>query len=554
MTEKQFIADDEELMSEWDRGENAYLNPERLTRGSNKRVSWICKKCDHRWSTSIYHRATKGGGCPKCRHSKRKNYNSSTSLQDTHPEIAANWHPTANRKFTIDAFTRGSRFEAHWQCKACGFEWECRIQRYNDCSECKKSAKIAQNNLAKNHPELLEEWDYSKNKTLPPENVSYSSSKSAWWKCSKCGYEWEARISNRAVLKRGCPFCANKVVVRGGNDLCTTHPELANEWHLAKNDKLNPHDVTYGSGQKVWWICSQGHEFEATILHRSHGTGCPYCHSGRQTSFAEQATFFYVKKLYPDAISRFTAGFLGRMELDIFIPSINYAIEYDGEAWHKKDTIKREQKKYQLCRRQGIKLIRLREKMPELASDIADYMYSTEKLYEPKMLSQMLAELLKRINFSSSWMLGSPVDINIERDRFEIQQYRTIMRSGSMAEKYPDIAKEWHPDKNEKLTAEMFKPASDQKVWWKCSACGHEYLASIGHRTSGTGCPPCGVEKVTAVKRKAVNMIDPATGNIIETFISISDASRKMKVNSSNITMVCKEQRRMAGGFVWTYA
>ena len=109
-----------------------------------------------------------------------------------------------------------------------------------------------------------------------------------------------------------------------------------------------------GNAQK---IMNTKHRF-----HRAHGTECPKCHSGRQTSFAEQATFYYVKKLFPDAINRYTADFLGRMELDIYIPSIKYAIEYDGEAWHKKTAIHGEEKKYQLCKENAIKLIRLEKK------------------------------------------------------------------------------------------------------------------------------------------------------------------------------------------------
>jgi DNA-directed RNA polymerase subunit RPC12/RpoP len=27
----------------------------------------------------------------------------------------------------------------------------------------------------------------------------------------------------------------------------------------------------------VWWICSKGHEWHATILSRNKGSGCPYC-------------------------------------------------------------------------------------------------------------------------------------------------------------------------------------------------------------------------------------------------------------------------------------
>lgn len=400
---------------------------------------------------------------------------------------------------------------------------------------------------------LMGEWDQEANFALDTSKLTRGSNKKAWWKCSKCEYVWEAKISNRSILGRGCPCCANKVAVEGINDLKTTHPQIAKEWHPIKNGNFTPQNITYGSGKKAWWLCPLGHEYQATILHRSSGTNCPVCNSGRQTSFAEQATFYYVKKLYPDAINRYTATFLGRMELDIYIPSIKYAIEYDGEAWHKKDKIKREQLKYKRCQENGIKLIRLREKMSELGSDIADYQFSTEKLYEHKNLQHIIIEILKRINFSDGWMRNSAIDVNIERDRFEIQKYKLKLKKESLLEKFPQIAEEWHPTKNGSITPCMFKSRSDHKAWWICLDCNHEYESTIGHRTYGTGCPKCAIEKVTQAKRKAVNMINPKTNTVISTFISISEASRQMKINNSNISMVCKGQRSKAGGYSWSY-
>ena len=209
-----------------------------------------------------------------------------------------------------------------------------------------------------NKEHLLQEWDYEKNNNVTPKDITSASNKKVLWNCQKCGYVWQAKISNRAILGRGCPCCANKTVVPGINDLATTHPEIAKEWHPTKNGDLTPQKVTHGSGRKVWWLCPEGHEYKATILHRTQGNGtnCPTCNSGRQTSFAEQAVYYYVKKYYPNAINRYTAKFLGKMELDIYIPSIKCAIEYDGEAWHKKDNIHREQCKYNLCKNNGIKL------------------------------------------------------------------------------------------------------------------------------------------------------------------------------------------------------
>lgn len=399
----------------------------------------------------------------------------------------------------------------------------------------------------------MAEWDFESNQSLDPNRLTIASNKRASWKCSKCGHHWEAKISNRLVLGRGCPLCANKVIVNGRNDLATTHPELAKEWHPTKNQELTPTSISFGSGKKVWWMCSTGHEYQATINHRSSGTDCPICHSGRQTSFAEQAVFYYVKKLYPDAISRYTSSFLGRMELDIYIPSIKYAIEYDGEAWHKRDTIKREQLKYKRCQENGIKLIRLRERFPELGSMIADYQFGSDVLYKTENLTRVIEEVLKRLNFSHGWLRENPIAVDIERDRFDIQEYRTKMKARSLLTEFPNIAEEWHPTRNKILSPEMFKPRSDQKVWWQCPTCNYEYESSIGHRTYGTGCPKCGIEKVTKAKQKPVRMIDPDTGDTIKTFVSISDASRKLKINSSNISMVCKGTRKKAGGYYWTY-
>lgn len=51
-----------------------------------------------------------------------------------------------------------------------------------------------------------------------------------------------------------------------------------------------------------------------------------------QTSFNEQALYFYVRQLYPDAENRNRTR-LG-CELDIYIPSINAAVEYDSLSYH----------------------------------------------------------------------------------------------------------------------------------------------------------------------------------------------------------------------------
>ncbi|MBW2412695.1 MAG: PilZ domain-containing protein [Deltaproteobacteria bacterium] len=67
-------------------------------------------------------------------------------------------------------------------------------------------------------------------------------------------------------------------------NLYVLKPELIMEWHPTRNNDLRPRDVTPGSGKKVWWLCREGHEWQAAIYSRSRGSGCPLCYNGNQSN------------------------------------------------------------------------------------------------------------------------------------------------------------------------------------------------------------------------------------------------------------------------------
>ena len=54
-------------------------------------------------------------------------------------------------------------------------------------------------------------------------------------------------------------------------------PNLVKEWHPSANGILIPTKVTVNFSKKVWWICRESHEWQATIQSRLNGGGCPYC-------------------------------------------------------------------------------------------------------------------------------------------------------------------------------------------------------------------------------------------------------------------------------------
>ena len=71
-----------------------------------------------------------------------------------------------------------------------------------------------------------------------------------------------------------------------------------------------------------------------------------------------------------------------------------------------------------------------------------------------------------------------------------------IPGENDMASIFPDIAKEWHPEKNNTLSPSMVAPFCKLRVWWRCPL-GHDYMTTVESRTAKhSGCPYCAGKKV----------------------------------------------------------
>ena len=203
------------------------------------------------------------------------------SIVKLYPEIAKEWNYERNGKLTPEMFTGTSHKKVWWRCSK-GHEWESIISNRTDkkrgCPYCANQKVLpGVNDLATRNPTLANEWHPTKNGTLRPSQVFPGSNKKVWWKCAE-GHEWQAVIYSRNN-GNGCPYCSGKKILAGFNDIATTDPELAKEWHPTKNSTLTPRDLTRGSGKSVWWICSHGHEWKRSPNGRTSkgGNGCPIC-------------------------------------------------------------------------------------------------------------------------------------------------------------------------------------------------------------------------------------------------------------------------------------
>lgn len=110
--------------------------------------------------------------------------------------------------YDIDKITIGSSKKVIWKGK-CGHIWESTISHRiggRGCPYCAHKKVIkGVNDLMTMNPKIANEWNYNKNEESP-DTVFNTSNKKVWWICPK-GHEYQAKISNRTALGRGCPTC-----------------------------------------------------------------------------------------------------------------------------------------------------------------------------------------------------------------------------------------------------------------------------------------------------------------------------------------------------------
>ncbi len=194
------------------------------------------------------------------------------------------WDPVQNGDLTPEKISYGSKQKVWWRCED-GHRWQASVTartcNESGCPYCMGRRPIpGENDLAHRHPELVAQWHPTKNGSLRPDQILPGSQQRAWWICEK-GHVWSATVKSR-VSGCGCPVCANREAAACENDLATTHPLLAAQWHPTRNGTLTPRDLVAGTHKKVWWLCEKGHAWQASVVSRtSGGTGCPVC-TGRK--------------------------------------------------------------------------------------------------------------------------------------------------------------------------------------------------------------------------------------------------------------------------------
>lgn len=274
----------------------------------------------------------------------------------------------------------------YWRC-ALGHVWFQRsywIDRYtrqgkNQCPYCRNEKLLTGfNDISHHNPEVMCEWDWDANNAdgIYPDEIRFNDRKTIiHWIC-EYGHKWDAtagtRLNRSGRTKRdGCPYCAGKRFNPEYNSVYYRYNEYMDEWDRDKNNEnnLNPKLMDFRVNVRVWWKCKNGHSWSTMLFSRvkkrkTDYRGCPRC--SHAESKGESELYEFIRKHVDNSIiirkrDRKTIG----KELDIFIPALNIAFEYNGDYWHSDafllshhDTtaLIRHNDKMDTCEQHGIKL------------------------------------------------------------------------------------------------------------------------------------------------------------------------------------------------------
>lgn len=359
---------------------------------SNKKIEWECP-VGHRWFAVVASRVRRDSAvCPVC--SGRTLVPEVNSFAVTHPDLAAQLADPS----LAWTFTAGSGKKVEWICpNNPNHRWKTSVVqrakgRKTDCPYCShRKLLVGFNNLGFTHPEVAAELVHPEDALT----LMANSTRRVEWKCPVCGHVWKTSPNGRKIGVFGatsnCPACSHNVATEA-NCLAATHPYVAP--YLA--DVADAHRFTHGSTKLLTWRCGHGHEWIASpmsMTHKGHlNLCCPVCYPNNRSLPQTELTEIVRTLVGPDEeiLTDCRSVLPSGRELDIYLPSKQVAIEFNGVYFHsecmKKDS-KYHQLKFEECLEKDIRLIQIwedlwNEKKSMVVVMLAKVLGCLDRIYE----------------------------------------------------------------------------------------------------------------------------------------------------------------------------
>ena len=181
-----------------------------------------------------------------------------------------------------------------------------------------------------------------------------------------------------------CRKCGRDLVKNKFLHTVSEFVEKANKIHGYRYDYSK---VEYlGTKIKVEIICKEHGSFWQSPQNHLHENNCPTCVFNQEVSKPEIEIQIFIGTFFNEEIVTNSRKIINPYELDIYIPSLKKAIEFNGLYWHySKRHFKpgKHAHKSNLCREKGIKLLHVREDLwkrdPEKMKQVIQKFFKNDK-------------------------------------------------------------------------------------------------------------------------------------------------------------------------------
>jgi cytochrome c-type biogenesis protein CcmH/NrfF len=309
----------------------------------------------------------------------------------------------------------------------------------------------------------------------------------------------------------------------------------------------------------VWWHCEQGndHEWKASIKNRRNGSGCPIC-ANKKIVESNSLLVKHPKlaeEWHPWRNSTLTPRNIGSGSKK----NVWWKCEKgDDHEWQSAVYNRKNGSGCPICSNTKVVISNsLLTLNPELAKE---WHPSKNDEITPKDVgigSQKLIWWQCPKGHDHEWKTS--VYARHNGSRCPICLGQKIVESNCLSTTHPEIAIQWHPTKNKKLSPQQFGFGSTKKIWWKCDkGDDHEWKVSINNRSKGHNCSVCSNQKIVLSNSLAVLSPDlaeewhPINNGSLTPFLIGPGYSKKVwwqcRVNSSHTWLTRPASRNKGTG------
>jgi DNA-directed RNA polymerase subunit RPC12/RpoP len=272
------------------------------------------------------------------------------------------------------------------------------------------------------------------------------------------------------------------------------HPELAKQWHPLKNGNLRPADIMPFTGKNIWWLCEKGHVWQSTVHQRLRYPGCPFCKHKRP------GRDYNLQVIKPELASLWHPTKNFKLKPTQVMPFSYKKVWWKckkGHDWFEYISVMSRGRGCPYCSgKRASKKYNFQAVHPELA-----------KQWHPTKNGDLTPDQVTPGSKKKVWWRcekGHEYEMRILARRHgsgcPYCSGKRVSKEYNLQAVHPELAKQWHPTKNEKLTPDQVTPGSKKKVWWRCEK-DHDWMATIDKRSSGRGCPYCSRRRKASKER-----------------------------------------------------